>query len=127
MIRGNWRGRGPEAAAHRLTRRTVSRRLLNCLSLHVDEERRIPATLGHQPLTLLLGLALLLAILAADRERQGAKTPFRDFFAALEAIPERPLFQTAQGFLDLVERLRLHLDQGELDLILNICFGALGR
>src|SRR6476661_6730741 len=125
MIRGNWWGRGPEGGRERPAR-AASRSLLDALSLHVDEERRISAPLRHHPLALLLGLALLFAILAAHGERQRPEPPLRDFFSTLEAVPEGALFQAAQSLFDLVQRLRFHLDQRELDLVLNICFGALG-
>src|SRR4051794_20349471 len=97
------------------------------LSLHVDEERGVAAALGHQPFTLLRGLARFLAILAADRERQGAEPTFGNLLAALEAVAEGPLFETMERLLDLVQRLRLHLDQGELDLVLDVGLGTLGR
>src|SRR3954468_2995968 len=93
-------------------------------ALHVDEERRGAAALRHQALALLLDLAGLLAVLAADRERKRPQAPLGNFFTAFEAVPVGALFQTVERFLDLAQRLRLHLDQGELDFVLNIRFGA---
>ena len=78
-------------------------------------------------LALLRDFARLFAVLAADRERQRAQPALGDFLAALEAVAERALFETAERLLDLVERLRLHLDEGELDIVLNVRLGALGR
>ena len=94
------------------------------LALHVDEQRRRATALRHQTLALLRDLACLLAILAADGERQRAQTTLGDLLAALEAVPEGPFLEASESLLDLVERLRLHLDQGELDVVLDIRFGG---
>ena len=91
-----------------------------CLALHVDEERGVAAALRHQAFALLRSLARFLAVLAADRERQRAEPALGDFVAALEAVAEGALFETVQRFFDLVERLRLHLDERELDLVLDV-------
>src|SRR4029450_3334515 len=79
------------------------------------------------PLALLGNLAGLLAVLAADGERQGAQPALRDFLTALEAVPEGAFLQPAEGLFDLRERFRLHLDEGELDVILDVRLGRLGR
>src|SRR5688572_19070785 len=94
------------------------------LSLHVDEQRRCAAALSDGALPLLRSFASFFAILAADRERQRAEPALGDLFPALEAVPEGALFQPAQRFLNLVERFRFHLDERELDLVLNIRFGT---
>src|SRR5688572_17488279 len=96
------------------------------LALHVEEERG-GATALHHPLALLGDLAGLLAVLAADGERQGAQPALRDLFTALEAVPEGAFLQPAEGLLDLRERFGLHLDEGELDVILNVRLGRLSR
>ena len=71
------------------------------LPLHVEEERRGPAAC-LQPLRLLSQLACLLAVLAAQRERQRAQTTLGDFVGALEAVAEGALVQTAERLLNLV-------------------------
>src|SRR5213078_2495400 len=43
------------------------------------------------------------------------------------AVAVGALFEPPQRFVDLVQRLRLHLDQREFDLVLNIQLRALGR
>src|SRR6476661_222558 len=93
--------------------------------LHVDEERRRAAAGGHLALTLLGNFARLLALLAPHRERQGAQPLLSDFVAALEAIAVVALLQARERVVDLVQRLRLHLDQRELDLVLDVGLGAL--
>src|SRR5687768_15867673 len=95
-------------------------------ALHVEEKGGRTAALD-QTLALLRDLASLLAVLAADRERQRAKAALRDFLAALEAVTEGALFEAAKRFLDLREGLRFHLNQRELDVVLNIRFGRLSR
>ena len=72
-------------------------------------------------------LPRLLAVLAADRERQRAQALLRDLLTALEAVAVGPLLQTRERLVDLVERLGLHLDERELDLFLDVGFRALGR
>src|SRR4029450_7315062 len=79
------------------------------------------------PLALLGNLAGLLAVLAADGERQGAQPALRDFLTALAAVPDGAFRQPAEGLFDLRERFRLHLDEGELDVILDVRLGRLGR
>ena len=86
-----------------------------------------PRRCGDDALALLGDLARLFAILAADRERQGPQAALGDLFAALEAVAEGVLLETAQRLLDLVERLGLHLDQRELDVVLDVRLGGLGR
>src|SRR5262249_2266399 len=40
-------------------------------------------------------------------------------------IAERPFVESGQSLLDLVKRFRLHLDERELDVILNVGLGRL--
>src|SRR3990170_4704155 len=77
----------------------------------VEEEGGRAATLSEHALPPLGHLARLLAVLAADRERQRPEAALRDLLAALEAVPVAALFQTRQGLVDLLERLGLHLDE----------------
>ena len=72
-------------------------------------------------------LARLLAVLAADREGQRPEPLLGDLFAALEAVAVVALFEPRQRVVDLVQRLRLHLDQRELDVVLDVGFRALDR
>src|SRR5436309_16108337 len=92
---------------------------------HVEEERRRTAPARERPLTLLGRLTRLFAILAADRERQRTQSRVGDFVAALETVAVGPLIQPTEGLVDLVERLRLHLDQRELDVFLDVDLRAL--
>ena len=55
-------------------------------ALHVDEERSRAAALRHQAVALLLHLARLFTVLAADRERQRAQPALADLLTALETI-----------------------------------------
>src|SRR6187401_1781373 len=93
--------------------------------VHIEKEPARPARrlsfaqLGH--------FAGLLAILATDRKRQGPKTALGNLVAALETIAECALFETGQRFANLGQRLRLHLNQGELDVVLDVRFGGFGR
>src|SRR4051795_6481683 len=94
-------------------------------ALHVDEQRGGAAALRHQAVALLLDLTRLFAVLAADRERQRAQALLTDFLTALEAVAVGALFEAMQRFVDPVERFRLHLDEGEFDLVLDVQLGAL--
>src|SRR3954469_15349785 len=96
-------------------------------ALHVDEQRGRASALRHQAVALLLDLARLFAVLAADRERQRPQALLADLFPALEAVPVGALFEPAKRLLDLVQRLGLHLDERELDLVLNIELGGFSR
>src|SRR4029079_17329691 len=86
--------------------------------LHVEEQRRRAAPRRQLPLALLDNFFCLLAVLAADGEGQRAQTLFGDFFSALETVAVVALIHTRERVGDLVERLRLHLDERELDLFL---------
>src|SRR3989344_6891764 len=66
--------------------------------------------------TLLGVLTLLFAILAAKREWQCPQSRLRDLVAALEAVAVCAFVQPPERLVDLVERLRLHLDEHELDV-----------
>src|SRR2546423_674396 len=92
---------------------------------HIEEERAGAAALGHLALALLRVLARFLAILAAHREGQRAQTLLRDFLAAVEAVTVVPVLEPRKGVVDFIERLRLHLDERELDVFLNVGLGAL--
>src|SRR4029079_9166140 len=114
---------GRRPAAPRLARTYGAQITRFGSSLHVDKEGRRTAPLSHQAVALLLDLARLLAVLAAHRERQRAQALLADFLAALEAVAVGALFQAAQRLVDLVERLGLHLDERELDLVLDVQLG----
>src|SRR5688572_5836507 len=92
---------------------------------HVVEERRRATLLRGRPLTTLGCLARFLAVLAANREGQRTQASLGDFVTALEAVAVGPLFKTTQSCVNLVERFRLHLDQRELDVLLDVHFRAL--
>src|SRR5688500_12544434 len=94
------------------------------LTRHVEEEIRRSA-LRHRAFALLGRLAGLFAVLAADRERQRTKTRLRDLVAALEAVAVGAVFQASQSCVDLRQCLGLHLDERELDVLLDVDFGAL--
>src|SRR5215211_511374 len=83
------------------------------LALHVEEEGGGAAAL-QQALALLGDFPGLFTVLAADGERERAKTLLGDFLAALEAVAEGAFIQPPERFLDLGERFGLHLDQREL-------------
>src|SRR5688572_7028848 len=89
-------------------------------ALHVEEERRRPPALRHHALALLRGLTGLLAVLAADGERERPKPALGDLLTALEAVAERAVLEPVEGFLDLVQGLGLHLDERELYVILDV-------
>src|SRR5258706_1032224 len=95
--------------------------------LHVREERRRAAPGRELTLALLGDLAGLLAVLAANRERQRAEPLLGDLFTAFEAVAVVALLEPQQRVVDLVQRLRLHLDQRELDVVLDVGFRALDR
>ena len=85
----------------------------------------VPRRAVELPLPLLGVLPGLLAVLAADGERQRTKALFRDLLAAVEAVAVIALLETHERVVDLVERLGLHLDERELDVFLDVGFGAL--
>src|SRR2546425_5325459 len=93
--------------------------------LHVEEQRRSTAPLRHLALPLLGDLLGLLAVLAADGERQRAEPLLGDLLATIEAVAVVALLEAHERVVDLVERLRLHLHQGELDVLLDVGFSAL--
>src|SRR5712691_3644648 len=68
--------------------------------LHVEEQRRSTAPLRHLALPLL-----------------------GDLLATVEAVAVVALLEARERVVDLVERLRLHLHQGELDVLLDVGFG----
>src|SRR2546426_9682903 len=94
-------------------------------SLHVEEERRGAAALRHLALALFGDLPGLLTVLAAHGEGERAQPLLGDLFAAVEAVAVVALREPRQRVVDLAERLRLHLDQRELDVLLNVGLGAL--
>src|SRR6185436_13441988 len=64
-------------------------------------------------------------LLATHREGQRTQACFRDFLAALEAIAVAAVLEAAQRCIDLVQGFRLHLDERELDILLDVDLGAL--
>src|SRR3954471_3771916 len=94
-------------------------------ALHVDEERGRAAALRHQAVALLLDLPRLFTVLAADRERQRPEALLADLFTTFEAVAVGALFEPVQCLFDLVEGFRLHLDERELNLVLDVQFGTL--
>jgi hypothetical protein len=68
--------------------------------------------------------ATLLARLAADGEGQRAETPFGDLTLAVAAGSVHARVQAPQGFINLSHRLRAHLQQRELETMLDICVGV---
>jgi hypothetical protein len=98
----------------------------NRLALHVEEQGRRSAALGLESLPLLRNFARFLAVLAAHGKWQRAQAALGNLLAALEAVAERAFLEPAKRFLDLVERFRFHLDERELDIVLNVGLGRLG-
>src|SRR5215831_4957815 len=96
-------------------------------SLHIEEERAGPATGRYLTLALFRVLLGLLAVLAADGKGKCLQTLLCDFLAALEAVAVSALLQSRQRVVDPAERLRLHLDERQLDVFLNIGLRALTR
>src|SRR5204863_2324413 len=92
---------------------------------HVEEERGRSALAREHALALFGGFTRLFAILAANGKRQRPQSRLGDFVAALEAVAVRPVVQPAERLVDLVERLRFHLDEREFDVLLNVDFRAL--
>src|SRR5688572_22100702 len=93
--------------------------------VHIEKE---PARAARRlTLAQLSHLAGLLAILATDRKWQGPQATLRNLVAAFETIAESALFEAGQGLANLGERLRLHLNQGEFDVVLDVRFRGLGR
>src|SRR5881397_3808778 len=95
--------------------------------LHVEKEGRRAAPLGQLPLALFGNLLRFLTILTPNRERQRAESLFGDFLAALEAVPVVAVLEPRQGVVYLVERFRLHLNQRELDIFLDVGLRTLHR
>src|SRR3954453_13313458 len=89
-------------------------------TLHIKKERGGAATRRHLTFTLLSHFPRLFTVLAADGEGKRTETLFRDFFSTLEAVAVVALFQADQRVVDLVQRFRLHLDEGELDIVLDV-------
>src|SRR6188768_2064578 len=127
---GIWSGRSGSTASiagRSGSDSVISGNLPDSSALHVDEQRGRAAALRHQAVALLLDLTRLFAVLAADRERQGAQALLTDFLAALETEPVGRFFEAPKRFFYLIQRLRLHLDEGEFDFILNVQLGAFRR
>jgi hypothetical protein len=70
-------------------------------------------------------LTSFFAVLATNREGKGSQAPFSDLVAALETDAVRVFVEPSQSDVDLVQRFRLHLDQRELDVFLNVDLGTL--
>src|SRR5260221_8745270 len=115
------RDRAGPAPAEPARRNAEVRRLVQ---VHQEAGR---TSLRHLTLASLRQFAGLLAVLAAHRKRQRAQSSLRDLVAALEAVAVRALFEARQRFFNLVQRLRLHLDQREFDVVLDVGFGGLRR
>src|SRR5258708_5242685 len=94
-------------------------------SLHIEKERRRRTPRSHVALALLGKLLGLLAVLAANCERKSPQPLFGNFIATLEAVAVAALFEPLQRVVDLVERFRLHLDERELDVFLDVVLRAL--
>ena len=77
-------------------------------------------------LALQLDLPDGLAIRAAHCEGQRPQTTAGYLLPALVAVAERPFVEPLQRLGDLVQGLCLHLQQGELDIVLDVGFGILG-
>src|SRR5690349_18794887 len=90
------------------------------LTGHIEEERRGAAPGGLLPLALFGLLARLLAILAAHREWQRAQPLLGDLFAAFETVSVVAVLEPGERVVHLVQRLGLHLNERELDVLLNI-------
>src|SRR4051812_25284739 len=95
--------------------------------LHVQEERARAPPRSELTLALLGGLPRFFAVLAADRKRQRPQPLLRNFLAAVEAVAVVPLVEAHEGVVHLVEGFRLHLDERELQIFLDVGFGALDR
>ena len=93
------------------------------LSLQVVEEAGRSAALRQRALALRRDFARLFAVLAADRERQRPQARLGDFVAALEAQAVTAVFEPCERLVDLVERFRLHLDERQLDVFLDVDLG----
>jgi hypothetical protein len=64
------------------------------------------------------------AVFAANRERKGSQASFGDSVAALDTDAVGIFAEPPQRYVDLVRLFRLHLDQRELDVFLNVDLGA---
>src|SRR5262249_55536642 len=78
----------------------------------VEEEGRAPAALRQHALTPFRGLPRFLAVLAPGRKRKGAQPRLCDLLAALEAVAVSAFVEPTERLIDLVQRLRLHLNEG---------------
>ena len=65
-------------------------------------------------------LASFLARPAADRERQGPQPSFGNRASAFETGAVLVGVEPNERFIDAGERLRPHLEQGQLDILLNV-------
>jgi hypothetical protein len=96
--------------------------MLHRLVGHFAEECWGGATLRHDAIALLDGLSSRLTIPAPDGKRESPKARVGDLVAAVETVAVAALLKPAKRRVDLFERLRLHLDQRELDFVLDIDF-----
>ena len=62
---------------------------------------------------------------ASHRERKRSQACFGDLASALGTVAVAPFVDSTQRGVNLVERLRLHLNQREFDVVLSIDLGAL--
>ena len=72
------------------------------------------------------GLGRLLAVLAPRGERQRAQTLLGDLLLAVPAHPVLACFESPERRRNLLHRLRLHLYQREIDVLLDLVLGELG-
>src|SRR5262245_50083704 len=93
--------------------------------LHVHEQAGRTAAGGELTLALLCDLAGLFTVLAAHREGQRSEPLLGDLLAALVAVAVAALLEAHERIVDLVQRLRLHLNERELEVFLDVSLGAL--
>jgi hypothetical protein len=75
------------------------------------------------PMATLSRLGRLFARLATHRERQRAESSLRDLALAFDTGPVLASVEPAQCLVDAAQRLGLHLEQGDVDVALDIRVG----
>src|SRR4051812_13917707 len=95
--------------------------------LHVEEERARSASCLQLSLPLFGVLPRFFAVLATDREGQRPQSLLRNLLAAVEAVAVGALLEANECVVDLVQRFRFHLNEGELQVFLDVGFGAFNR
>jgi hypothetical protein len=71
--------------------------------------------------------AFRFTMVTADRERQRAQPDLRDVAATLSAAAVMASVQACEGLIDSSHRGGPHLEQGELQIILDVGVGAVER